>query len=272
MNERERLEELIPAYLDDRLSPDDRTRMEAALREDAKLREEVAEQRRLLVGLDLLAEVRGEHIDSELLALYADADSDLDDSERDEIDAHLKQCHECREELELCLKVVALPERGTSVPRASWIQILVDKLFPVSFAVRPVVVYATLLMVMFGVYYVWDRDRSALVTAARFELSSVEVRGEAADSILILEPHHEVLVLDLVLPTREGQTYDLTLVDVTGSPVLTYHAIPHALPLTVEVPATAVSAGDYVWHITESGTAGAPPDTIWARFAIEYAR
>jgi len=274
MNDRERYEELIPAYLDGRLSTDDRQRLEAAIRDDAELRQEVAEQRRLLVGLDLLDKVRGKHIDSELLALYAEDSPDLDDAERSAVEAHLKECPECREELDLCVQVVHLPERQVITERPSWVQQIVDALFPTSFAVRPVLVYTAVVLLVFGAYYISNLDQPALTASARFELNSVAVRGGPDESVLTLEPGLQVIVLDLILPTEEGRSYDLTLADSKGVPLLTYHAIPHALPLTIEIPAEAVSPGAYVlWAVESAGpdAASVSQDTTRVRFSIRHA-
>ena len=89
---------LIINYLTGQLSTGEKVSFEAELESNEDLSEELRELSHIYMGLDIYDRVRSNHIESYLLAVYADNPSEIDKPTKKEIEDHLNTCPNCREE------------------------------------------------------------------------------------------------------------------------------------------------------------------------------
>ncbi|MBD3401554.1 hypothetical protein GF420_01560 [candidate division GN15 bacterium] len=255
------IKQLIPAYLRGSLSEADRERFEAALSRDPELRGELEELAHLYVGVAMGDAVAREHIDSTLLVQFVLNPDDLDQKTRTEIEEHLKDCAECREEADLTRQAAVQVERPDAADERRPLSGLVDWLLAPRLTVRPATaVVAAALVAVFafiGLYQTTDVPDSVAV----FQIEEHITRSAGGMNELPIDPALPLARLEFVLPIVDDYTYDYELRDAEGDLVLASPSHPPREPMVFELPGSLLTTGDYKLVVTERDVDGEVVDT-----------
>ncbi len=254
MNDFDKYEDLLPEYLSGRLSENQVRELEQQLENNPELRSALDELRRLSIGLAVFDAAAAGHIDSARMVAYSDDPDGFGEVERREIESHLEECAECREELSLCR---AVPDTETE-PRSVLAGFLQWFLTP-RVHLRPAAVVAILcLLVAPQVYYVAVRDGAA-PARAEFRLESASRDVRLANNLAI-NPEAALIEMEFVIPARKGCQYDIALYDATGEIVFTRPGYPAQNLLAVEIPTSYLEDGRYQLKVFELGTDAEPSE------------
>ncbi|HOD66006.1 MAG TPA: zf-HC2 domain-containing protein [candidate division Zixibacteria bacterium] len=265
----------IGRYIHGRLTEAERVEFEEALGRDPSLVEEVGRARLLAAGLAVQAHVTGDHPEPLDITAFALEPSELDSGLRSRIEAHLRDCPECRVEVELCRQSA---------------QAMVDRPVPAS-AIRPrwwawlagaqprlaVATVAAAALVLFTGLFLGRTFFASAPPTARIELSAASERGEQTKNLVRIGAGSELVSLEFLVPSREGRRYDLVLADGAQNEILTLHNQLHRIPFSLAVPAAYLAAGSYEILVIEQVDASQPmdtlaPDTFRIRFETAPAR
>ncbi len=218
---------LLPWYVEDTLSKEEKANVERHLSECAACRERVQQIQWIRDGLRQHSEeLFPEHILPEKLVLYAEAPVELSQSEREEIEKHLRDCSSCREELKILEKVnqKVLPERASRPLSLPTISNLVEVFS--RWLARPAFAYGLLLFLLvpswLGLYYLQSKLNESYrprIAESNYLLSSYDVRSSAGQrNIIKLSPQEDLFSISFNIPIldREGIRYDAYIRDAAG--------------------------------------------------------
>jgi hypothetical protein len=193
-----KIAELLPWYITETLSQDERKKVETHLKVCSICQKSLQDLQWFSENMEKYkVDLLQEHIEPEKLVIYAESRNELSDSEITEIEEHLRECTDCREDLDILRKVNADLGKIPSllVRLKAFLGKLVLKLHlslqfksrkKVNFItgrpmLRPVFVYA-LALVLF--YPAWIGLRSKIfhpkiIGAMRFQIAELEDQSRA---------------------------------------------------------------------------------------------
>lgn len=146
--------ELLPLYVNDSLSPDEKRKVEEHLRKCPKCQKELEETRWLSSGVKELGELYASlHIEPEKLVIFAEEPRSLNLDEITFIEKHLQSCSKCYEELQTLkranLELEAL-ERKEKTKLAKEVSVWEKTTAGVIWLVRkPVLAYVIILLLAY---------------------------------------------------------------------------------------------------------------------------
>jgi len=264
MQDFEKYEDMIPAYLAGKLGESERADLESRLTESPELRSALDEFRQISLGLHALDAVVGDHVDSELLVAYGDDPDDLDASTRKEIERHLGSCDECREELSLCKAIPEpIPDKSNAV--VSVLRWLVTP----HLVLKPLHVAAVICLLVLPQVYMYTTREATMPSLAEFHLESV-TRDVHSANIIEIMPDHTVVHLTFAVPTIDSLRYNLELYDADDQLIFTK---PNNLPkniLAVEIPTTYLEEGLYQLKVIELDANQNPTETFEYEFRVVF--
>lgn len=276
MNDDNGIREEMFRYLRRELKPEEQRRFEEDLSRDAELRAELEDIRSLSAGLEIIDQLESGHISSGILATFAAAPDSVDDDTKSKIRAHLEECVECNEELDLCRE----SQKAAKEIRVKSTDSVWDRLLNI-IAVRAAVsagasviafrpafaAAAALLLVVIGYFAGGGLVPSSGISA--FELVPGSVRGVEPENILTLA-HDDMLVrLEFMLPVLEGNTYDFELYDSSHRLIQTKPGNQADKVFAWEVPAAYLQAGNYEVVVSERGSDGIAEEQYRIPFRVD---
>lgn len=265
--------DMIPAFLAGTLSDADRKAFEEELARNPELQQELADTRFLKVGIDLLESLDAEHPTAGILVTYAEAPGDLDDRTRAEVEAHVRWCSECRQDIEMTRESLAVGDESRAVIERSILSRFRDWLSArLSAPVLAAVVTAMLVIaVLIGYQLPGQRETDV----ATYEITDAVQRGVEEEKTITIDRKAELVVFRLILPTLEGAIYTVTLLDEHGEGVLVIPNRRHALPMEIIVPTAYLSEGQYKMRVAEQLDSEATdqiPDLFELDVTIQFAK
>ena len=232
MQDFEKHEDMIPAYLAGKLPDEKRQELEARLAECQELRETLKEFHQLYSGMAVMDAASSGHIDSEQLVAYSDDPGSFTPALRENIENHLDDCADCREELKLCRDIPAVTDSDQG-----WIASMLQWFMTPRVALRPAyVVAAVCLLILPQVYMVATRD-SFRPSVAELHLQGV-TRDVVSTNILEIRPDNKITHLEFVLPVLKDRRYDYELHNSDGQLLFVKPNNPPKDVLAVEIPST----------------------------------
>ncbi|MFZ5979876.1 MAG: anti-sigma factor family protein [Candidatus Zixiibacteriota bacterium] len=246
--------DIIIKYLSGKLTDEERQSFETELESNEDLREELQELSHIYIGLDVYDRVMTNHIDSRLIAIYADNPSEIDGPTKKEIEDHLNSCRDCREELELCRQACVNKSEPSSEPVESiWTRIK-DIFFVPSMALKPVWVVTLLLLAAIPTYFSLTgvRTTTDLVQTVTLEAA---VRDSSAQNRVTITSGVAVLSLRIPIPALDNARYDFELYNGDGRLLLTLSdrcLSPAQNIFAFDIPVSYfTSEGNYVLKVVE---------------------
>lgn len=271
MDNREKLRDLIPAYVSGRMSDEQRTEFEKELASDPDLAAEVRELARIHLGISVADKLLEGHVRSEDIVVYAEAPDELDDATRSEIEDHLKACPNCAEEVKLCRPAPDTLTEEAADKGESFFHAVIRFLFPTRLGVRPGVAYLAVLVVACVSYFAARQTVTPEANLQSFQLVSSAVRGDADSNLVVIAPATPLVRLEFNLATIKGRYYELSLLDQSGKPRFTMHHYQHRLPFAIEIPTRYLTIGPNRLRVREE-TAESPgdrePETFYINFEV----
>lgn len=111
--ETQEAKELLPFYVANTLSPEEKAEVEEALKVSKELNDDLAFWRKAGVAARAHAEYAAHHLSSEQIVDYAERTMS-DPTLRSQIESHLQACKECREEYEMIMQTIPEPALHTT--------------------------------------------------------------------------------------------------------------------------------------------------------------
>ncbi len=259
-------------YLAGTLTDAERAGLEAALEESPELRRELQVTRLLRAGIEIVDLVMEGHPDSDEIVVFSLNRGELEASRAAEIAAHIEECKDCREEIEL----IGARAAGSADRRAGDTRGLMERIIQwisgsgtgrISLVGAAA---AVLLVVGLSIGYLGSGTDGRV---ARQEISAARERASAGIDTVAIVPGTTLIELSFLIPTRPGRTYDATLLDNSGRALLTIHDLSDELPIVLGIPTGNITEGLYQVRVTEDtdpSSAGAitPPDTFYVPFEV----
>lgn len=258
MQDFEKYEDMIPVYLSGKLDESEQAELESKLAESPELRAALDEFRHISVGLDALEAISGGHIDSELLIAYSDSPDNLDSRARQDLEQHLGECGECREELNLCRKV---PEPNKFTSLLQWF--LAPRV-----VLRPALIVTAICLLILPQVYMYSTRETSHGSVAELHLESAE-RGTYVN-VLEIDPDNTVARLSFVIPVLDDRLYNFELRDSEGRLLFIKPNNPPKKTLALEIPSTYFQEGRYQLRIVELGVDLEPTDTFEFELDVRF--
>lgn len=257
-------EDMIPVYLSGKLDKSEQADLESKLAESPELRAALLEFRQISLGLKAMEAISGGHIDSELLVAYSDNLDSLEPRARQEIERHLADCGDCREELTLCVLVpeTDAAESGTFATFLKWLMTPKMALKPLHVAV------VVCLLALPQLYMLSDREMGQ-VSMTELHLESV-TRDIETTNTLKISPDHTVVNLTFTIPSIDNRRYNLELYDSANQLVFTKPNHPPENILDVEIPTTYFHEGLYQLRIIEIDANQNATETFEYQFKVVF--
>lgn len=272
MNDKDKLSDWIPRYLNRQLSDSEQEEFERELSRNDDLRAEVLEMSRIHIGLHVSDCIESGHIRSELLVSFAENPNRLNKNVRDEINEHLHLCNECSEELEFCRQSFEQAKNVAGDPSRGGFTNLFRAVFKPQMMIRPVTAYAAvMLLVVFGYFGVQQVTQSEIGVTV-FELDPSAARGQEGENIIIVDEISKVVRLEFRIAIQ-GETYSLAITRPDGTVVISKpSSITPAHPqntFAFEIPTSYLPTGWYYLKVNEMDSAGQILDTRRIEFEIK---
>jgi hypothetical protein len=191
--------QLIPLYVANTLTPEEKAEVDEALKISKELSDELAFWRKAQLAAQAHAEyVREEHLSSEQIVDYAEGVMS-DPKLRSEIESHLQACKDCREEYDMIVLTLPAPETRRQIT-PSFIEKAREFLAPF----KPVYVLTVAAMIV-GVIMLWRSfetkdsgfisDENTVHLVLPFQL---QVRGRGEESLPTVTVNTSVKWLHLI--------------------------------------------------------------------------
>ena len=210
--------ELLPWYITDNLSEEDKEKVKIHLSKCPKCEADLVEIRRLADSFKENKDLFSEHIPSEQLVIYAEAKHELNKDDLLQIENHLESCSDCKRELLLLDKV----NQSLNPPKGfSFFEKVEQKLSDIFSIVliKPAFVYVVILLLLYPAYLGLFKSKKTLepnIAQANYELLQFDTRSDATqeNEIKIL-PQTEMFSLSFNIPilANENIRYDAKIFD-----------------------------------------------------------
>ena len=249
MNDLQKFRDLIPGYISGKLAEGKKKQLEEGLTRYPELRDELYDLSLMSVEFEIEDSISVGHLDSEDITIYAEDPDLIDSDSRYEFEKHLQECSECSEELELCRESFKAVTVKVNEAKRYRLYELIQYLFPPGYAVRSALAYLSVILIGLSSYLLVDRGEVEVQGAKTFEIPTASLRGSDQDRIVAINKSTNLVVLQFMLPTRVGHTYDLEILEANAEPIVTFYNRGHQLPIAIEVPTSYFSSGQYVLRI-----------------------
>lgn len=264
--------ELIAEYLAGKLAPDKAAELERRIAASPDMKRELAELRDIYLGVAAYDNAVGDHIESELLVVYCDNRSELEDEIVAEIDRHLSDCKQCREEVLLCGDRSVQPKRSNVEPKRGFFHAMLQTvLSPRPLVIRPVALVAVLAVAAIPIILSVPQMFSPADGVAVFDIEA-PTRDIHAINRVEIDRYQQLISMRVSPPTIEGRNYELHLLDPAGSIVLTYNQ-PHLDEgnyFTLKVPVSYLNEGTYILRVVESAEGDTLPEVFDYSFQVVF--
>jgi len=273
--------DLLPWYITDTLSKDEREKVEFHLKICPICRRSLKDVQWLSESIEKHGLVlTPEHIVPEKLVIYAESKTDLTESEITEIEQHLAQCADCKEELNTLLKVDAnlrkVPPSFIGIkgafeglflkPRASRQRTSRERFRDTlgKFFLKPSFAYILVLVLLYpawlGLYNTILKEETSNIKTIRLK-ETLTFRGPVhrSEEITIL-PSDDVIQLTFLLPIVDPTcryNLDLSLDEDLVLSQKNIKAINNQGNFSVYLAANRLDAGQYQLKVTEMCPGGA---------------
>lgn len=273
--------DLIPDYLGNKMTTQQRQAFEIELSKNTELKDEVSDLVPIYLSVSLVDQLAAGHISVELLTLYAEESSEFDDATRDEIKVHLDRCPECREEVELCREVIRASEiaqeNETMVIELgeSWLKRVVDFLFPARVVVRTAYAYSAVAALAVLIYVGFGLRDPGGPAWQSYKIKPVAERDAAISRVIQtieVQQSHDFIELAVLLDLKTGSQYRFTVLNAENelSPVVPY--VKYEIPFALLIPTDYLAEGKNTLRVVEVQQAGEThkPDTFNIGFIVRY--
>lgn len=256
MNDYDKQIDQIADYITGKLTVPEIEEFESAVSKSDELKAAVAEMRQLRSGLELYDKISANHIDSELLAIFASDPDSIDDSKITKLKAHLTGCNDCREELLICT-----PQHNTAktpIERTGFLMSLRDWLFSSGSIMRPLAGMAILVMLATSVFYYAQRDSQYNNQVAVFDVIPSSNRGEITSNPIMLTQEINSLRLRFRIAGQAINKYTFELNDKTGNNLFILENLSFEDPFDIEIPRKYFTDGKNVLKVKEVAPGNKP--------------
>ncbi|NOZ61074.1 MAG: zf-HC2 domain-containing protein [Calditrichaeota bacterium] len=211
--------ELLPWFINDTLLSHEKKKIEQHLKQCRECQTTFQEMKKLSLRLTQEnKELLSDHILSAKLVQYAEAKNELPADEKNFIEAHLKTCFQCRNELEILGKVDA------SLREKRWLQILLkikentNTFLPKTLA-KPALAYIIILLLLYPAYLgIFQRKTMTEpgVVQQNYQLLQFNSRAEEESlNEIKLDAQTDIFTLSFTLPVliSENIRYNAEIFD-----------------------------------------------------------
>ena len=262
----EKLRELIPNYLRGELSQEETVAFNEGLAIYNELRTELEEARQLSIGMEIIDRLSASHPNSLDLVSLIYQPQQLSPEVTTEIEEHLKQCGQCREEYEISRQAMLSAGQETTrtrVESATVFERLRDIIFPPRFVLRPVYAYLVVILLALPTYL---GVRSLYVvhpTITVFSVRESNARGSEAEDIVSIAKNSDIIRLRFPsFPARKNHSYNLIILDNGGRTISAWYDRQIGDSTALDVPVTLLSGDTYTLVFEEIDSSGNKTDTF----------
>ncbi len=246
----------IKKFLRHQMSPEESAEFRNSLSQDPELKKLSEDVYLIDRGLTIEPKLTASHIDSEDLALYAENENILGGDKRRDLENHLKDCRECREELQTCRRALSSIQKH-SPKQASLLRKFLD-LFRITWISRPALNYAwgglaviALALLSVPVYHIADNyftEKQTLVC----RLTPV-TRGAGNSNIYVMNSQTDSLRIELNFPTPDDLNlkYDLRIYSASEKIIFEKQNFDREFPVAIVLPIEYFEPGLYRVFVIE---------------------
>jgi len=279
-NDSNSFSDMIPAYLANRMSVDERQSFDLELSRNKALRKEVRDLAPIYQSVMIADQLGSGHVEAHSLVAFAEGSEGLDEATRYKIEAHIELCPECRERVELCrsaadsIKAFVWRMPGSAFSER-WFKRVTDLMFPARIVLRPLHMYCTVaalavLLIFAGVQ--WDSDRVAVQS---FNIRHVAERGvDGSDelSTIAVAPSCEYIELTVSIDIKIGCHYRWELFNHEAQSHPNTPYVRDTTPVALLIPVDYLVEGTNTRRVSEVLRAGDihKPDTSSIDFNVSF--
>lgn len=256
MSDLDKYTDQIPEYLNGKLTAPEIEEFESALSGSEELQRAVAEMKQLDSGLNLYDQISEGHIDSELLAIYASGSEGISDSDISKVKAHVAECEECREELQICKPQ---PDHGLAQDEQGGLfKSIRDWLFASGSIVRPLAGIAVLVVMATSVFYYGQQESGFGNQVAAFDVIPSSSRGVGPTNQIVLPAETEIVTLSFRIAGQSINKYTFELNNSGGEAVFTLENLSFEDQFDIDIPSQYFTDGKFVLKVKEVAAGNEP--------------
>ncbi len=210
--------QLIPMYVANTLTPEEKAEVDEALKVSKELNDDLAFWRKAQLAAQVHAEYATQHLSSEQIVDYAER-AVSDPRLRSQLESHLQACKDCREEYEMIVQTMPEPEARRQMTPG-----MIEKIRGFITSLKPAYVLPALAVII-GVVVLWRgiEMKSVDENTARFVLpfqGQMRTEDESLPNLALNESVKQVqFVLCIPHDSLVSTKYTATLTTPAGTTI-----------------------------------------------------